>query len=122
MTSENGYATSSIIRGTKWNITNILSPTIVKKAEYIRKKYLTLSIIRGTVMHIEIARNLRDRNKPGTYEWVQGMKGVINHEDKMITSIQKKSLKKPLTDTEKADYENLVSQHKANIKLLFKHV
>jgi hypothetical protein len=73
-------------------------------------------------MHIEIARNLRDRNKPGSYEWVQGMKGIINHEDKMINSIQKKSLKKPLTETEKKDYENLVNQHKASIKLLFKHV
>jgi hypothetical protein len=50
------------------------------------------------------------------------MKAKINHSDGMITKIQKKSLKKPLTETEKKDYENLVNQHKASIKLLFKHL
>jgi len=73
-------------------------------------------------MNIDIALQLIKRNKRGTYEWIQGMKAKINHSDGMITKIQKKSLKKPLTETEKKDYENLVNQHKASIKLLFKHV
>jgi len=70
------------------------------------------------VMKKDEAEHVIKRNRPGSLEWIRGMKHVIDLEDRRIKKLEDKLNKK---DIDKEQLASLAESKDQNIKLLKTH-